>query len=147
MEINKRVLLATHAEPPSFEDLGVDANGEILESEVFRDLFDHEPNECLQLRNLVSPLENVADEDYKELEFDIRDEMERYGKVVRVHVPRPPKYGDTHQIKGFGKAYVKFERTDQAMTAKAKLLSRRFNDRFIEVGFYSTRKFDRGIYD
>jgi hypothetical protein len=35
--------------------------------------------------------------------------MVKYGKVIRTHVPRPPKYGDPFQMKGFGKVYVRYE--------------------------------------
>ena len=51
---------------------------------------------------MVSLEENHEAEDLKELEFDVEDEMVRYGKVVKVHVPRPPKYGDPYAMKDFG---------------------------------------------
>jgi hypothetical protein len=35
--------------------------------------------------------------------------MVKYGRVVRTHVPRPPKYGDPFSMKGFGKVYVRYE--------------------------------------
>jgi len=35
--------------------------------------------------------------------------MVKYGRVVRTHVPRPPKYGDPFLMKGFGKVYVRYE--------------------------------------
>ena len=56
--------------------------------------------------------------DYKELEFDVEDEMIRYGKVVRVCVPRPPLFGDPFSMPGFGRVYVRFKELDEAKRAK-----------------------------
>ena len=127
--------------------MGEDGEGDLIESEVFKDLFDQKPSCCLALKNLVQVTENHDAEDYKELEFDILDEMVRYGKVHRCHVPRPPKYGDPYLLKGFGKVYVKFDTVEQAQNAKSKLLGRRFNDRFVEAVFYNQKKFDKNIFE
>jgi hypothetical protein len=114
LQLGSRVLMVKRAEPPSFEEIGDDAEGELIESEVFKDLFDVKPSCCLVMKNIVQVTENHEDEDFKELEFDVRDEMVRYGEVERVHVPRPPRFGDPFLLKGFGKVYVKFRSVDEA---------------------------------
>ena len=81
----------------------------INDTEVFRQVVDDKPSCCLVLNNIVSQHENQDPEDYKELEFDVQDEMVKYGKVLRTHVPRPPKYGDPNTVKGFGKVYIRYE--------------------------------------
>lgn len=119
----------------------------IASEEVFRLIIEEKATKCLVLKNIVSLSENVDAEDYKELEFDVQDEMVRYGKVVRCHVPRPPKYGDPFLQKGFGKVYVKFETAEMAERAKKALFKRRFNDRSVEVHYYSDEKFSNNIFD
>ena len=78
----------------------------------------------------------------KELEFDVQDEMVRYGKVVRTHVPRPPKYGDPYAMKDFGKVFVQYSNVQEAERAKNALVKRRFNDRYVEVQYHKEDKLD-----
>ena len=117
------------------------------DTEVFRQIIDDKPSTCLVLKNVVSLHENHEAEDFKELEFDVQDEMVRYGEVVRTHVPRPPKHGDPYAVKGFGKVYVQFGREADAEKAKNALQFRRFNDRFVETQYYTESKFQEGIFD
>mmetsp|Transcript_11014 Transcript_11014/g.18404 ORF Transcript_11014/g.18404 Transcript_11014/m.18404 type:complete len:128 (-) Transcript_11014:86-469(-) len=120
---------------------------EVFESEVFRDIHEEKPTPCLVLKNIVKVNENMDAEDYKELEFDISEEIEKYGKVKRVHVPRPPRYGDPYMMKGFGKAYAMLETDKDALNAKNKLFNRRFNNRFVEVYFYPEHKFTQNLFE
>lgn len=55
--------------------------------------------------------------------------MVRHGKVLRTHVPRPPKYGEATAVNGFGKVYVRFDSQREAIQAKKEIAYRRFNDR------------------
>ena len=71
--------------------------------------------------------------DHKELEFDVEDEMIRYGKAVRVCVPRPPLFGDPLSMPGFGRVYVRFKELEEAKRAKETLIRRRFNGRAVEI--------------
>ena len=89
----------------------------------------------------MSLAENHEPEDFKELEFDVGDEMIKYGRVMRTHVPRPPKYGDPFSLSGFGKVYVRFGNKADAEKAKTCLFKRRFNDRKLEIMYYSEDKF------
>ena len=84
--------------------------------------------------------------DYKELEFDVQDEMQRYGNVQKVVVPRPPIFSDPHSLPGFGKVFVMFDVADEAERAKKQLLRRRFNGRSVDVMFYSEEKFKKATY-
>ena len=76
--------------------------------EVFKALIEDKPTKCLCLKNLVNLDEIEERLDYKELEFDIQDEMMRYGKCERVEVPRPPLFGDPFAMPGFSKAFALF---------------------------------------
>ena len=52
--------------------------------EVFKSLIEDKPTKCLCLKNVVNLDEIEERMDYKELEFDIQDEMLRYGKCLKV---------------------------------------------------------------
>jgi hypothetical protein len=103
------------------------------DGEMFRQLTEDKPTCCLCLKNVVilSEIENRID--YKELEFDVEDEMIRYGKVVKVCVPRPPLFGDPFSMVGFGRVYVRFREIEEAKRAKESLFKRRFNGRAVEA--------------
>ena len=61
---------------------------------MFRQLLDDKPTLCLMLKNVIPP-EGLAHRiDFKELEFDIIDELAKYGHCLKVTVPRPPLFGD-----------------------------------------------------
>ena len=110
--------------------------------EVFKALIEDKPTKCLCLKNLVNIEGNEIEErfDYKELEFDIQDEMNRYGKCIKVEVPRPPLFGDPYDMPGFGKAFVLFSATSEAERAKIALFRRRFNGRVVEAMFFPEEK-------
>ena len=89
-----------------------------LEGEVFKSLIEDKPTTCLVLRNLVKLEEIESRDDYKELEYDVEDEMQRYGKCLKVHVPRPPLFGDPYSVAGFGKCYIRFSNEIESERAK-----------------------------
>ena len=95
IQILNKVLLVRKMQPPSAEELkelqkksGIDTSNN---EEIFKQIIEDKPTKCLVLKNVVSLQENHDPEDFKELEFDVQDEMQRYGKVMRTHVPRPSK--------------------------------------------------------
>lgn len=119
-----------------------DGNGE-----VFKALIEDKPTRCLCLRNIVN-LEEIEERiDYKELEFDVQDEMNRYGKCEKVIVPRPPLFGDPSTMPGFSKTFVLFANTAEAERAKIALFRRRFNGRVIEAAFFPEEKLTRDVFE
>jgi hypothetical protein len=139
-QVGQSVLHVKKCQPPTEDELAEEL-GDAAENEIFRQIIEDKATNCLVINNLVSLLENHTPEDFKELEFDIQDEMVKYGTVIRTHVPRPPKYGDPYAQKGLGKAYVRYETVEQAEAAKAALVKRRLNDRPPEVSYYPPEKF------
>ena len=115
--------------------------------EVFKALIEDKPTLCLCLKNLVSLDEIEERMDYKELEFDVQDEMMRYGKCVKVEVPRPPLFGDPFDMPGFSKVFALFSTTEEADRAKIALFRRRFNGRVVEAMFFPEEKMLQGIYE
>ena len=115
--------------------------------EVFKALIEDKPTLCLCLKILVSLDEIEERMDYKELEFDVQDEMMRYGKCVKVEVPRPPLFGDPFDMPGFSKVFALFSTTEEADRAKIALFRRRFNGRVVEAMFFPEEKMLQGIYE
>jgi hypothetical protein len=71
-------------------------------------MLDDKPTLCLMLKNVVK-MEGLEHRiDYKELEFDIIDELAKYGNCLKVTVPRPPLFGDKSQTQGFGNCFALF---------------------------------------
>lgn len=89
-----------------------------LDGEVFKNLIEDKPTECLMLKNCVNLEEMTDRDDYKDLENAVEEEMGRYGRVVKVYCPRPPIFGDPYSVPGVGKVYVKFQSEEDAERAK-----------------------------
>ena len=135
--------------PPTDEELAAEMAGHAAEcGEVFLQIIEDKPTNVLVLKNCVSLQENHELDDFKELEFDIQDELMRYGQVLRTHVPRPPKYGgDPYVLKGFGKVYVRFNSEKDAENCKNNIYKRRFNERLVEASFYPEEKFLNNVFE
>lgn len=148
LQVKNKYLYVKKCLPPTEDELIKEIGGEnIADHEIFKQIIEDKATKCLVLKNVVELAENHEPEDFKELEFDVGDEMVRYGQVVRTHVPRPPKYGDPYLSKGFGKVYVRFSNEKEAENAKNGLYKRRFNDRTVEISFYDEEKFINNVFE
>ena len=58
------------------------------------------PTEILCLMNMVTPDELVDDEEYEDIQEDIRQECSKYGRVRSLEIPRPI---DGVEVPGLGK--------------------------------------------
>eukprot|EP00356_Strombidium_inclinatum_P004793 CAMPEP_0170495968 /NCGR_PEP_ID=MMETSP0208-20121228/19499_1 /TAXON_ID=197538 /ORGANISM="Strombidium inclinatum, Strain S3" /LENGTH=122 /DNA_ID=CAMNT_0010772385 /DNA_START=753 /DNA_END=1118 /DNA_ORIENTATION=- len=115
---NNKTLLVKKAEPPTEEEMAEQLGDTKLEGEIFKQVIDEKVSSCIVLKGCVQPRDDFSHEDYKEMEFDFKDEMARFGRVLRCHLPRPPKYGDPYLLRGFGKVYVRFASEEDATKAK-----------------------------
>ena len=118
-----------------------------LEGEVFKSLIEDRPTPCLVIKNLVNLKEMTERDDYKELEQSVEEEMNRYGKCVKVHCPRPPLFGDPTSVPGVGKVYVRFENEVDSEKAKHRIYRRRFNGRAVEPLYYPLEKYNKALFD
>lgn len=80
------------------------------------------------------------------MEFDIQDECNKYGKTLKVAVPRPPLFGDPAQTPGFGHAFVLMSTIDDAQKVKNALMRRKMNGLALETIYFPEEKFKKGIY-
>lgn len=92
----------------------------------------------LVLRHMITAQEAQQDEEYSEILEDVREEMNKYGAVDEVIIPR------AHP--GLGKVIVAFTQQLVAVQAKAQLEGRKFAARSIECEFLSEDKFARRFF-
>jgi splicing factor U2AF subunit len=106
----------------------------------------------LQLLNMVTPEELIDNEDYEgmcsvpfiffewlltrpEICEDIKEECQKYGKVIDMKVPRPT--GGSRQSNGVGKIFVRFDTPESAGKALRALAGRKFQDRTVVTTYFS----------
>lgn len=66
---------------------------------------------------------------------DVKEECEKYGKVLEIKVPRPA--GGSRQSSGVGKIFVKFDTPESAGKALRTLAGRKFADRTVVTTYFS----------
>ena len=111
----------------------------------------------LQLLNMVTPEELIDNEDYEgtyesadeyhlangivlEICEDVKEECEKYGKVLDMKVPRPT--GGSRQSNGVGKIFVRFDTPESAGKALRALAGRKFADRTVVTTYFSVVSYD-----
>jgi len=99
-----------------------------------------EEGRVLQLLNMVTPEELIDNEDYEEICEDVKEECEKYGKVLDMKVPRPT--GGSRQSNGVGKIFVKFDTPESAGKALRALAGRKFADRTVVTTYFSEENFE-----
>jgi splicing factor U2AF 65 kDa subunit len=65
----------------------------------------------------------------------VREESEKYGKVLDLKIPRPT--GGSRQSAGVGKIFVKFDTNESAGKALRALAGRKFADRTVVTTYFS----------
>lgn len=71
---------------------------------------------------------------------DVREECEKYGKVLEMKIPRPS--GGSRQSAGVGKIFVKFDTPESAGKALRALAGRKFADRTVVTTYFSEENFE-----
>ena len=111
-----------------------------------------EEGRVLQLLNMVTPEELIDNEDYEgmlmssflktfllttgiEIMEDVKEECEKYGRVLEMKIPRPT--GGSRQSNGVGKIFVKFDGPESAGKALRALAGRKFADRTVVTTYFS----------
>ncbi|KAI6250506.1 Splicing factor U2AF subunit [Erysiphe necator] len=99
-----------------------------------------EEGRVLQLLNMVTPEELIDNQDYEEICEDVKEECEKYGKVLDMKVPRPT--GGSRQSNGVGKIFVRFDTPGSAGKALRSLAGRKFADRTVVTTFFSEENYE-----
>jgi len=98
---------------------------------------EHPPSTVLVMSNMVTMSDLQNDDDYEDVTLDTKEECEKYGTVVKVHIPRPTG----SQVNGLGKVIVMFSKAESALKARDALHGRLFDNRAVEVTFMDESKF------
>jgi len=75
---------------------------------------------------------------------DVKEECEKYGKVLEMKIPRPT--GGSRQSNGVGKIFVKFDGPQSAGKALRALAGRKFADRTVVTTYFSEVRFIYIVY-
>ncbi len=99
----------------------------------------------VRLSNMVSRDELLDDGEYGDLVEDITEEVQKYGKLVGVKIPRPDPAGGADPP-GVGLVFLCYEEPKGADRARVALHGRKFGDNVAEASFYDRSKYDTDVF-
>ena len=92
-----------------------------------------EATSCIQMANMLT-VEELREE-YDDILDDVKGEMEKYGEVEALEIPRPPPAGE--EVPDYiGIAFVHFKEKTSAIKAQIELEGRTFGGNNVACNFY-----------
>lgn len=88
----------------------------------------------------VMPDELKDDEEYEDIQEDIREECSRYGIVRSVEIPRPV---EGVEVPGVGKVFVEFNSVLDCQKAQQNLTGRKFANRVVVTSYFDPDRYHR----
>jgi splicing factor U2AF 65 kDa subunit len=85
------------------------------------------PTRMLRLSNMVSVEELRDDDEYNDILLDVKEELQKFGTVVRIEIPREGKH--------VGYIFVEFQSVQESMQASKALAGRSFASRIVVVEY------------
>jgi|TARA_B110000967_G_scaffold202179_3_gene240568 splicing factor U2AF subunit len=85
------------------------------------------------------------DQEFADIEEDVRDECGKFGAVVEVAIPRPAGDGNKN-VPGLGKAFVRYETVSGAAAARDALHGRKFGGKTVNADFIGLDAFERRAF-
>lgn len=98
------------------------------------------PTRCVLLEEMVTPVELMADSEYRDILEDVKGECGKYGALLQVAIPRPPTPGN-------GRVFLLYADQGSAITAATSLAGRQFASRNIRATYYDEGAFRASIFD
>lgn len=96
----------------------------------------------LVMKEMVTDADLFNDEDYTDIMEDVKSELNNYGKVKCLLMPRPePSARGRTRVPGQGLVFAQFETPQQAEAARQEIDGREFDTRFVEASFMDEAKF------
>lgn len=100
----------------------------------------------LVLENMVTDDDLANDQDYTELIIEIREECEKFGKLVNMQVPRDAD-GESVKRSALRKVFLEYDTIKDAAAAYAELSGRKFGDNVVQISFFPEKDFsDNHLY-
>ena len=97
------------------------------------------PTKVLCLNSIIKGLDIEDEDKYNEIKDDIKNECEKYGKIIDVFMPR--KDVEDNATPGMGNAYVMYEDIEQSKLARRFLSLKRFNNKSIYIQYIPEENF------
>jgi splicing factor U2AF 65 kDa subunit len=88
----------------------------------------------LLLLNMVTGDDLMDADEYDEILQDVKEECDKYGKVLDLQIPRP--LGRSGEGPGVGKVFVRFENEEGCAAALKGIAGRKFSERTVVASFY-----------
>jgi splicing factor U2AF subunit len=93
----------------------------------------------LVLTNMVTAEELQDDTEYNEILAEIKEELEKYGNVLSMQIPRP-LYGNTA---GVGKVFIQFSSINEAVAARKQVEGRLFDNRVVAAEYITLDQYQQ----
>lgn len=100
----------------------------------------------VELCDILTPGELEDDEEYQEIMEDMEDEGAKFGKLVKIVIPRPSGNKDDDMRKGVGKVFLKYGTAEEAERAHTTLDGRKFSEQTVRANFFDEGRFDAGDF-
>ncbi|KAJ8097834.1 hypothetical protein POJ06DRAFT_297029 [Lipomyces tetrasporus] len=100
----------------------------------------HGTTRILQLLNMIVPEDLNDDDEYEDIRADVREECEKFGKIVDLKIPRPT--ASNKAPLGVGKIFVRFEEEEACTAALKSLAGRKFADRTVVTTFFPEENYE-----
>ncbi len=97
------------------------------------------PTKVLCLNSIIKGLDIEDEDKYNEIKDDIKNECEKYGKIIDIFMPR--KDVEDNATPGMGNAYVMYEDIEQSKLARRFLSLKRFNNKSIYIQYIPEENF------
>ena len=97
------------------------------------------PSKVLCLNSIIKGIDIEEEEKYNEIKEDLKNECEKYGKVLEVFMPR--KDVEDNDTPGMGNAYVMFDNVEQSKLARKFLSMKKFNNKLIYIQYIPEENF------
>lgn len=101
---------------------------------------------AVKLIDIVTADELQDDEEYADIMDDMKEELGKYGTLVAVHIPRPPKDGGAPPS-GLGKVIAEFSAPEAAMLARNALHGRKFGGKTVQAALVTEEDYKAGKWD
>lgn len=99
------------------------------------------PSTVIVLDNVVAEEELRDDSEFADIEDDMREELGKYGTVVKLVIPRP---AGEERPPGLGRVYVEYSTNEEAGRARAALSGRKFAGKPVVAQFFDHALFAQG---
>uniref|UniRef100_A0A7S1T4K8 Splicing factor U2AF subunit n=1 Tax=Compsopogon caeruleus TaxID=31354 RepID=A0A7S1T4K8_9RHOD len=106
------------------------------------------PTAILQLENMVSEDELRDDDEFADIQEDVREEAAKYGSIQELIIPRPRKPTDTsdatdERVPGLGSIFIVYHDVNSSMSAFAAMSGRKFGPNVVVANYTSPDQLDR----